>query len=281
MADRGTLFLDEVGELPPRPADQVPARPRGAPVRAGRRPARARRRRPRRRRHQPRARRDGPARHVPRGPLLPAQRDPDRGPAAARIASTTSRCSPSSSSPGSAARPPAGISGFAPDAIAAMTRYAWPGNVRELRNAVERAVVLGDREQIIAPDLPPRSSPPSPRRAPGRRRRPRPLGSNSVALPAVTIDPLPLPPPPPPSAAPPPLPRRAPSAARALAARAREAGHPRRARRDRRQQGPGRRDPRDRPLDAVQEAQGLRHRRIGLITQTCERRGPLSPARLP
>jgi DNA-binding NtrC family response regulator len=89
------------------------------------------------------------------------------------------------------------ISGFAPDALAAMTRYAWPGNVRELRNAVERAVVLGDREQIIAADLPPqvlaihaasrvRPAPPTP-----------PLGSNSVALPAVTIDPLPPPPPPP------------------------------------------------------------------------------------
>src|SRR4029079_12044813 len=46
------------------------------------------------------------------------------------------------------------ITGFAPDAVAAMTRYAWPGNVRELRNAVERAIVLGDREQIIAADLP-------------------------------------------------------------------------------------------------------------------------------
>jgi DNA-binding NtrC family response regulator len=65
------------------------------------------------------------------------------------------------------------ISGFAQDAIAAMTRYAWPGNVRELRNAVERAVVLGDREQIMAADLPPqvlaaaapprtRTSPPTP-----------------------------------------------------------------------------------------------------------------------
>ncbi|HSR98973.1 MAG TPA: sigma 54-interacting transcriptional regulator [Kofleriaceae bacterium] len=83
------------------------------------------------------------------------------------------------------------ISGFAPDALAAMTRYAWPGNVRELRNAVERAVVLGDRDHIVAADLPPqlfaggasprlRTSPPTP-----------PLGSNSVALPAVTIDPLP------------------------------------------------------------------------------------------
>ena len=92
------------------------------------------------------------------------------------------------------------ISGFAPDALAAMTRYSWPGNVRELRNAVERAIVLGDREQIVAADLPPqvlaqaaparlRTSPPTP-----------PLGSSSmtpVAAPAsianVTIDPAPPP----------------------------------------------------------------------------------------
>jgi DNA-binding NtrC family response regulator len=47
------------------------------------------------------------------------------------------------------------ITGFAPDALAAMTRYLWPGNVRELRNAVERAIVLGDRELIQDSDLPP------------------------------------------------------------------------------------------------------------------------------
>jgi transcriptional regulator with GAF, ATPase, and Fis domain len=96
------------------------------------------------------------------------------------------------------------ISGFAADALAAMTRYAWPGNVRELRNAVERAIVLGDSDQILAADLPPqvighatssrsRPSPPTP-----------PLGSRSIALLPATIDPLPaLPPPsPPPSPAP-------------------------------------------------------------------------------
>ncbi len=85
------------------------------------------------------------------------------------------------------------LSGFAPDALAAMTRYAWPGNVRELRNAVERAIVLGDRDQIVAQDLPPqvlahaqppraRTSPPTP-----------PLGSMAVSAPIpavanVTID---------------------------------------------------------------------------------------------
>jgi DNA-binding NtrC family response regulator len=89
------------------------------------------------------------------------------------------------------------ISGFAPDAIAAMTRYAWPGNVRELRNAVERAVVLGDREQIIAADLPPQvlaaAAPPRARPSPPTP----PLGSSSALRPAVTIDPMPMAMPPP------------------------------------------------------------------------------------
>ena len=113
---------------------------------------------------------------------------------------------------------PRRISGFAADALAAMTRYAWPGNVRELRNAVERAVVLGDREHIIAADLPPqvlaaappriRISPPTP-----------PLGSNSIALPAITIDA----PPPPPAPPPPAPPAAAPSATAAPAATPRPA----------------------------------------------------------
>jgi Nif-specific regulatory protein len=32
--------------------------------------------------------------------------------------------------------------------------YDWPGNVRELENAIERAVVLGTTEMIVAEDLP-------------------------------------------------------------------------------------------------------------------------------
>ncbi|MBL0214559.1 MAG: sigma 54-dependent Fis family transcriptional regulator [Myxococcales bacterium] len=97
------------------------------------------------------------------------------------------------------------ISGFAPDALAAMTRYSWPGNVRELRNAVERAIVLGDREQIVAEDLPPQvlaqAAPPRSRNSPPTP----PLGSSSMTTPTpppmasltnmtnVTIDPAPPP----------------------------------------------------------------------------------------
>ncbi len=80
------------------------------------------------------------------------------------------------------------ITGFAPDAIAAMTRYAWPGNVRELRNAVERAVVLGDRDQIMAADLPPQvlaaAGPPRTRNSPPTP----PLGSSMTSAPAIVID---------------------------------------------------------------------------------------------
>jgi two-component system, NtrC family, response regulator AtoC len=47
------------------------------------------------------------------------------------------------------------ITGFSPDAHKLLASHAWPGNVRELRNAVERAVVLGDSDQIRAEDLPP------------------------------------------------------------------------------------------------------------------------------
>jgi DNA-binding NtrC family response regulator len=37
----------------------------------------------------------------------------------------------------------------------ALLAYDWPGNVRELRNAIERAVVLAEGDEIEAADLPP------------------------------------------------------------------------------------------------------------------------------
>ncbi len=47
------------------------------------------------------------------------------------------------------------IRGFAPETMEALMRHPWPGNVRELRNAVERAIVLGDGELIMPQHLPP------------------------------------------------------------------------------------------------------------------------------
>jgi transcriptional regulator with PAS, ATPase and Fis domain len=43
---------------------------------------------------------------------------------------------------------------LAPDAVAALVDYTWPGNVRELENVIERLVVTGQKEVIAAEDLP-------------------------------------------------------------------------------------------------------------------------------
>ena len=40
------------------------------------------------------------------------------------------------------------IEGFDPEALAALKTYDWPGNVRELRNVIERAVVVSRSDQI-------------------------------------------------------------------------------------------------------------------------------------
>jgi DNA-binding NtrC family response regulator len=47
------------------------------------------------------------------------------------------------------------VTSFAPDAMRALMAHAWPGNVRELRNAIERAVVLGEGDLVRVEDLPP------------------------------------------------------------------------------------------------------------------------------
>jgi transcriptional regulator with GAF, ATPase, and Fis domain len=46
------------------------------------------------------------------------------------------------------------VTGIAPEAERYLASYSWPGNVRELENAIERAVVLGDSDLILAEDLP-------------------------------------------------------------------------------------------------------------------------------
>ena len=45
------------------------------------------------------------------------------------------------------------VQGAAPGAIALMEQYRWPGNIRELRNAIERAMLLMDREWLEAEDF--------------------------------------------------------------------------------------------------------------------------------
>lgn len=46
------------------------------------------------------------------------------------------------------------ITGISAEAHARLRSYDWPGNVRELENAIERAVVLGTTDRILLEDLP-------------------------------------------------------------------------------------------------------------------------------
>jgi DNA-binding NtrC family response regulator len=47
------------------------------------------------------------------------------------------------------------LQGIAPDAMRVLLDYDWPGNVRELQHAVERAAILAAGPRITAADLPP------------------------------------------------------------------------------------------------------------------------------
>ncbi|HET9993827.1 MAG TPA: sigma 54-interacting transcriptional regulator [Candidatus Acidoferrum sp.] len=46
------------------------------------------------------------------------------------------------------------VKGFSPEARACLVQYDWPGNIRELENAMERAIVIGSSDFILPEDLP-------------------------------------------------------------------------------------------------------------------------------
>ena len=64
---------------------------------------------------------------------------------------------------------------LAPEAVMALTAYGWPGNVRELENVIERLIVTGRREVIEVGDLGPEL------RAPGASLRPRKERRKTIA----------------------------------------------------------------------------------------------------
>jgi NtrC-family two-component system response regulator AlgB len=55
-----------------------------------------------------------------------------------------------------AARHRRGALELAPEALGVLQTYAWPGNIRELQNALERAVILAQGQTIRVEDLPDR-----------------------------------------------------------------------------------------------------------------------------
>jgi two-component system, NtrC family, response regulator AtoC len=55
-----------------------------------------------------------------------------------------------------AARHTKHVVGYTPEVAQKLLSYTWPGNVRELQNSLERAVALARFEQIVVDDLPPK-----------------------------------------------------------------------------------------------------------------------------
>ena len=45
------------------------------------------------------------------------------------------------------------VRGLSPAAVAVLDQYQWPGNIRELRNAIERAMLLADRDPLEPEDF--------------------------------------------------------------------------------------------------------------------------------
>jgi two-component system response regulator AtoC len=58
------------------------------------------------------------------------------------------------------------VKDVSPEGMNLMMHYAWPGNIRELKNAIERAMILVDKDQILAAHLPIRIADPTASPAP-------------------------------------------------------------------------------------------------------------------
>jgi DNA-binding NtrC family response regulator/pSer/pThr/pTyr-binding forkhead associated (FHA) protein len=72
-------------------------------------------------------------------------------------------------------------------ALALMKRYAWPGNVRELRNVVDRAVIVADGDTVTVADLPERLRDGIAAPAESPATRAAPSGTASGPAPASTV----------------------------------------------------------------------------------------------
>ncbi|MGE0378848.1 MAG: sigma 54-interacting transcriptional regulator, partial [Planctomycetaceae bacterium] len=152
QADRGTLFLDEVGEMSPEiqskflrvleghPFERVGG---SKPIEVDVRVVTATNR------DLERAVKDGVFRQdlyfrlqVLEINVLPLRKHPDDVPAIAqhflrRIA----------------AKSRIRAQGFTPEALDVLREYSWPGNVRELKNVIERSAILSDNTLLTAEDI--------------------------------------------------------------------------------------------------------------------------------
>jgi len=56
---------------------------------------------------------------------------------------------------------PSKLASVSDEALEMMMLYEWPGNIRQLRNIVERALVIGNKKELLPSDLPPEITRPS------------------------------------------------------------------------------------------------------------------------
>ena len=148
QADGGTLLLDEIGDMPPalqvkllRVLQERAVRPVGAS-------AVDRRRRAHHLRHPPRPR-------CGDGSRASSAKTSTTGSTWSRSTcrrwrrgAKTSRCWPTTSCSGWSTKYGKRLSGFAPEALKALTTASWPGNVRQLFNVVEQVCALSSSPLI-------------------------------------------------------------------------------------------------------------------------------------
>ena len=173
LAHKGTIFLDEVGDMSLKTqakvlrvlqegeVERIGSQQHAAGGRAGHR------------RHQQEAGGGHRDRALPRGPLLPPLRHPGAGAAPARAAGGHAAAGATTSCSQFSAENNLQPKTFAPAAVEALKRHAWRGNVRELKNTIERLLIMVEGTEI-GPET-------CPRCCAGRR---RPVASRGHRLPA-------------------------------------------------------------------------------------------------